>query len=548
MKKNQPTFKQKTNRFLIFCAFLMLFALCIILLEIYKDTIKATQENTEKISSKIINEVEDTFLDIENISMSLMANQYVVDLLYEDEHLVYHAKVDSVKEELDSIFFHNEIIKNVLIYDAKGDFSRLRGELGNISAMRIYNLIEPMKGVQHINLLIENENHLIYITDIYDDGEQIGYFTFLMSEKDLTDYFLNFDYGYDIEILILAEDIVVASNVAEYVNKSTEEISSNLGVYNISKIGITPYEIIVNNRQAAINTLTNAVAYSLAAVVSFLIILIWINIFIKKYYFKPMISLIENTEKISNSNKALDYTGQADFDDMIEQINSMNIRIERHREKLHKTEIEKQIAVITSLKKQINAHFTINALNVVKRFSDIGRTEEVAKICDSLAFLIRYAHDGEQVINLTEEMFVLKKYTDIMSIRFPGKFEVTFDIADECCDVFLPRMLLQPIIENSIVHGFLGQENYRVEIKAFISEGDLLIEVRDNGVGIDSEQLGDIKNRLENISSERLDEQGLEKVALLNIQKRIVYWFGKDYGIDIISDKNGTVVSLRLPQ
>lgn len=138
-----------------------------------------------------------------------------------------------------------------------------------------------------------------------------------------------------------------------------------------------------------------------------------------------------------------------------------------------------------------------------------------------------------------------------MKIRYPEKFVVEIEQLDYMEDIEIPRMLLQPIIENSILHGFIAVDDKREGIIRLYSilESDLLkIVVEDNGCGMDIESLYDLQESIRHADHQDIEVEGLTHVALINIQRRIMSYFSKKYGIDITSTLGkGTKVTLTLP-
>ncbi len=221
---------------------------------------------------------------------------------------------------------------------------------------------------------------------------------------------------------------------------------------------------------------------------------------------------------------------------------------ERHK-LLYKThEIQRQKALIVSLKKQINAHFTVNVIYNIKLLAEREETEKVAQMCDGLAYLLRYANAGDEYISGMEELFVVQRYISIMEIRYHNKFTADFTIDDRLDGVLIPRMLVQPIVENAIVHGFKDMEAGGVlRVRAELEPDGILIEVADNGCGMGPEEVAALRVSLKKARSTGEDADGLSHVALKNIERRVEAYYGKGCGLHVQSTKGvGTVVTLKL--
>ncbi len=209
--------------------------------------------------------------------------------------------------------------------------------------------------------------------------------------------------------------------------------------------------------------------------------------------------------------------------------------------------IEHQRAVIVSLKKQINAHFTVNALNTVRALIKKKNNERAEEICEGLSGLLQYANAGDEGITVLEEFSMLERYLAIMHTRYPGKFATNLEFADELADVKIPRMLLQPVVENAILHGFQNRDGGCIHILCEESKNTIRIQVSDDGCGMKKETLEALREHLQKNTGDDM-MQGLSHVALPNIQKRIQASFGMEYGVTIESELGkGTRVTLNIP-
>ena len=141
---------------------------------------------------------------------------------------------------------------------------------------------------------------------------------------------------------------------------------------------------------------------------------------------------------------------------------------------------------------------------------------------------------------------MLEQYVGIMKARYPGRIEADFEMDDAFDEIFIPRMLIQPIIENAIVHGFQGRPG-KVSVSAEIGDNEIAITVEDNGVGMSKDALEKLRESIR--EDENRERSGLNHVALSNIEHRIKMVCGSEYGLDIESEQGrGTKVTVRLPR
>ena len=208
-------------------------------------------------------------------------------------------------------------------------------------------------------------------------------------------------------------------------------------------------------------------------------------------------------------------------------------------------ELERERSLLSLLKKQISAHFTVNTLNVVRAMVNKGEKEAASHICDELSTLLRYANAGDEYISLLEEFYVVRQYIGIMQARYPGRIKAEIEEEDFFDEVYIPRMLLQPLVENAIQHGLRGGSG-TIRVSAAQNGGDIDVRVADDGHGMNEEQL---ERLLKEINAPGTEEDGeLSHVAMRNIRRRIRMVCGEGYGISVSSaEKEGTEVLLHLP-
>ena len=199
---------------------------------------------------------------------------------------------------------------------------------------------------------------------------------------------------------------------------------------------------------------------------------------------------------------------------------------------------------LKTLQSQVNPHFLFNTLNTAARLAYLENAPRTAEIIYSLASLLRYSlRNLDQLVALKEEISYLKHYLHIQEIRYKDHIKSQIDVPTEIENVLLLVMSLQPIVENAIIHGLEEKEEGGViNIKAYQKDETIFIEVKDNGVGIDKKMLEVIKNDIEK------GKGHTTALGLQNVDRRIKMYFGKEYGLEIRSEKgNGTLVVLKIP-
>ena len=212
--------------------------------------------------------------------------------------------------------------------------------------------------------------------------------------------------------------------------------------------------------------------------------------------------------------------------------------IQLNKEKTRQT----VMAEIKHLESQFDAHFLYNTLEVIRVLIRID-SKKGERMIINLSSLLRYSVDNKkEEVTIMEDIGYTNHYLEILEARFKERFCYHIDIRQDTEDCIIPKLLFQPIIENAVKYGFGDRERLTVMVTSRIREGNLIIAIYNDGVGMEEDEL----KRL----SDSLNEQNnLEnKLGLYNIHRRIHLMYGPSYGLEIRSEKeNGTVVKICLP-
>jgi|GEM_PF-1596803 Predicted signal transduction protein with a C-terminal ATPase domain len=254
------------------------------------------------------------------------------------------------------------------------------------------------------------------------------------------------------------------------------------------------------------------------------------------------------------------------FNSMLDEINTLNTNIFNSYTKMYETELYAKRAELNFLRSQINPHFVYNTLAVISGMASEERTDEITDVAQSLAEILRYSIKGNEFVTFEQELDIVTSYLTIQTLRFDDRFSIEYQISDDVMNIELPKMILQPIIENAIIHGLEDrlQEGHLLLYASLDKKQKLLIvRVTDNGMGIEHKILEKLKTSILLSSKARVpaatvpdfslptqsaastDELG---IGLRNISSRLRLYYETENALSIDSDKkNGTVVEIRIP-
>ena len=208
-------------------------------------------------------------------------------------------------------------------------------------------------------------------------------------------------------------------------------------------------------------------------------------------------------------------------------------------------------AQMKSLEARIDSHFLFNTLESINSMAELEDNEQIATMALALADMFRYSIKTQsELVQLRDELKHVEDYVSIQSIRFSGRFTLEMDIQEELRSTRVLKLILQPIVENAFYHGLdYCTKGDRIRIFAKQIGQELHIEVSDNGQGMSEDTLKGIKEKLnEEPSFTELGHRTRQSIGLKNIHSRIELYYGKGYGLDVISTLgSGTTVTIRVP-
>ncbi len=302
--------------------------------------------------------------------------------------------------------------------------------------------------------------------------------------------------------------------------------------------GIIPYTAILRNLNIALKLimLIGFVFTIVTGIISFLL---------ARTITKPIMEIsavMHSYEKTGDLHKIdiktsgeLKYLGEV-YNKLVSQINSFIANIYKEQEEKHAAELESVKYELDFLQAQINPHFIHNTLNAIGYQAEKDGNTIVFESLKSFNILLRAAISGtEELVTLRQELILVENFIRIQRLRYGDTFTITYTIPRELETKRVPKLILQPLVENAIFHGLEPvKETGKITINITERKSLLIIEVRDNGVGMDSS--------LEN------SKRKFNRIGLQNVNERIKILFGSSYGLSIDGKIGvGTLIRVVLP-
>ena len=279
-------------------------------------------------------------------------------------------------------------------------------------------------------------------------------------------------------------------------------------------------------------------------VVMFFIMSILIPVFIYMIYFiahhisKPMGRMIEATKTMEQGNLGKQIDGGSmpnqEFDLLMDSFNQMTRKISYLFDFAYNEQIARKDAKIMALQSQINPHFLNNTLEMMNWQARMAGDIKVSKMIEALGTLLNYSMDrsNKKSINLSEELRCVDAYLYIVSMRFGKRLKIEKEIDPELLQIQVPQLILQPLIENAVVHGVEIIKNGTIQIKIYSDEDNVILQIINTGKDMTKEDIDKIRSLLDNKNVDSKDKNH-NSLGIKNVNERIKLIYGEEYGLTI---------------
>ncbi|RTE04341.1 sensor histidine kinase [Paenibacillus whitsoniae] len=331
---------------------------------------------------------------------------------------------------------------------------------------------------------------------------------------------------------------------------SSETVLSQAEVKNEVPIPKSGWSLqYVNSKKEVTGQISRTFYISVLVAIPFFVIFLLLSFYMAKRLHRPIRRLQAGVKQFGNGNRNIRF--QEDGRDeiaelgrtlnhMLDQINALIADIEQEQE-------QKRVLELQTLYAQIRPHFLLNTLNSIKCSLVLQDDWQHSQKIDSLMSLLRAYLKFNESSTFRLEGKLLAHYVDIMQMRSDRQMAFVFDVPEGELELELPKLLLQPIVENAIVHGFTEEgDNHCIELSVRREEGFLRVEIKDNGDGMDEEKRCMLNDWL---GSSDLDSTGSsQRVGIVNVLKRMRMTYGAEASMELLANKaGGLTVRLMIP-
>ena len=564
------------------------FQICIILVISYHLSSTIITEQTGELIDENLTQnaisIQSALEHYDNIIQEIYTDTNYIDELkiinsWDGEN--YYLSKHSLENRLRGIIYENREIMGIAIVGRYGDTCFYDGI--TLSSQKSYCFEEELEDTPLVQAAFRQKDS-VYSTLMNHEDEEYGSYSYFKIAHQLTD-FNNYKRG-SLGCVILCIDEAAfrksysqsqeESNISFVVDSRGNIISfPQAGMHGVNLLGQEPEEEVslkeIEEAAAAFienihyfqakNLATNAVGildgrfiivniqdlnYSLEKLRYLLIMICLVGALVGAICFLIVYYMSKDTEhsvkKILNAmneaNKGnldskVEVEGSDEFAKISGHFNVMLAEIKKSGEQERESLLREKNAEIRSLEAQINPHFLYNTLDTINWLAIEEQQFSISQMITKLAQILRYSiHNSNEIVTIRTELEFLKKYIYLQQQRFEYSFDCTVDVDEQVQDCHIHKLLLQPLVENTIIHGFSGLER-DCEIRIGIGYRDsdsLLIEISDNGVGMSREQVDTLNSY--DYRAGRIETS----VGVRNVITRIKLYYGEEGSIRKISE------------
>lgn len=266
----------------------------------------------------------------------------------------------------------------------------------------------------------------------------------------------------------------------------------------------------------------------------------------------PINKLLKSIENVRNGDLSarIKIDSYTEISEVQESFNNMLDSIQQLLNENYEIRLREKEAQLKSLEAQINPHFLYNTLDTINWKVYLLGGEDISKLITSLSQILRYSINNKiKIVKLSDEISQIENYLFIQKARYDDRFKIIFKLDPNTLDLHIHKFMLQPIVENAIIHGLEEKDSDGIIcISSKIKDDSLIIQIFDNGVGIDKETLKDFSEITGNSTVNKFFELKKNHIGIENVHNRIRFQYGNQYGLKIKSKKNFyTLVTLSFP-
>lgn len=325
-------------------------------------------------------------------------------------------------------------------------------------------------------------------------------------------------------------------------NTNFASVEEDRRIY-VREIDNTGLVIVLEQGEAFTTSITKTMyGISILMAVVCLLLCVAVSLKLSRNLSKPMRTLTQAMKEVENGdlNVQIKIERSDEIGHLAKHFNQMIKELQYYMMEQLRQQKELNNVSIAMMQAQLNPHFLYNTLDTMKWVAKANHVPEIAMLSSSLAKILRISISQEAFVTVKEEMELVKCYVDIQQIRFSDRFEYDVCLPEELKDYKIPKLIVQPIVENAIIHGLADRDSGMILVDISSEKDNLLISVLDDGCGMAKEVMDHLNSR----NREHLEGH----LGFYNVDSIIRLYYGPEYGLKACEiESGGTKVTVTLP-
>ncbi|MCK8060083.1 MULTISPECIES: sensor histidine kinase [unclassified Fusibacter] len=403
-------------------------------------------------------------------------------------------------------------------------------------------------------------------------GKTIGYLFINISEKtlssgfeqELVEYML-VDDSYQIVSSVKKEklfdkvadkDLLVFMNLKGASHNLIKGTSST-SMFAKNQLDKLPWTLVaVGDLKSFTADMTNLIVLTAVMLASIILLVVMLSYFVNHWITRPILLLKKGVEVVSSGDftHRIQVTSSDELGLFAKSFNTMSSKIEELLIRISQEEERKRHYELALIQEQIKPHFLYNTLDIIMKLIEMKQNKKAKRATMTLAdFYKQSLSGGADQIRLRDELRIVEDYLTIQNIRYEDMFSYNIDVEEEMLEMFVPKLSLQPFVENAIYHGLKYKDGQgELEIISGHTSDDFVLMIKDNGIGIEKDRLRVLNRVLEQSEPEDDNKQmihfdGTKHFGIINVRERLRLLLGETCHLKIESETGvGTTVVITI--
>ncbi len=534
----------------------------------FRAILENIHESDEQYSESVITQmnlaINKSFQNIRSIAWQLSLGSNIENYLLPENDFELYQDHQYFKQSINTMILCDEHILDIALYrsDSRIMYHYLKDD-AELNQVLAYNrsYFEGEEQVPSFRVIYNEEKTISYIVYVQPVKflsrattrwkEQIGCLLIFLDDVLINDILTERDTDIISGVYLLDSQDMIVNGVGEQICETKQE------ELEIQPIAETGWKIGYALNDTTLFKRYIMLRYMVAASVMIAVIFFFALFFICNYYIvRPVFDLHRQIAFVTSGglSKRIHMERRDEIGSIAKVINTMldhqmeiSYRMLHTQQDLYEAELKEKENELRILENQVNPHFILNTLQCICGIATTYNAQEVVDIATAMGKIFEYSLRAPENVTLRQEMNIVQEYLEIVDIRFENRFIWDMDIQEELLDARMPKMILQPLVENAIYHGLEKKGRGIVQIFCEEGEGGLWIHIWDNGAGIEAKKLEKIKEFLQDEREMHRISMKVKRIGIANTCLRIKNFFGSAYGIEIDSiEGSGTEVTIHM--